>query len=129
SGTCQMGDRRRRNVTAPAILDGHRYAAFDAQIPHQLRSRETADLGNLQVDDVHRVLLQTAQQHAGPGDHLVEDERSGGPAANRQAFLEGRAWLFDIDVDIGYGGDNARRFDAGPARIGIGHEDFPRLQD
>ena len=62
--------------------------------------RKPADLAQLYVDDVHRVIRVSAQEYGDAIDDLVQDHRSPRSASHAQAFLIGLAGLLEIDVEV-----------------------------
>ena len=61
-------------------------------------------------------------------DHLIEHERMVAVPADGQAFLVASAGLFDVDVHVADGPDDAQGVVHQPAGIGVGDESVARLE-
>jgi len=56
-----MGDRCRDDVTAPTIFDRQAQADVDAKIADAPRLGQAAELADLDIDGIHRLVVMGAQ--------------------------------------------------------------------
>ncbi len=124
----QVGDGGGDDVAAPAVLDRHRDAQRHAQVARLPRPRQAAELADLDVDHVHRLVGVAAQQHVDPVDRLVQHERVVRPPPDRQALFVRRARLLDVDVHVAHAAHHARGLVHEPAGVGVGDQHVARLE-
>ena len=97
------------DVRSPCVLDAHLHAKVEAQVAGPPHLAEAAELGEFQRHRVHAAKLPAPDQRGGVVPVLVDLHGEAGGIAHGGAFLEGRARLFQHDVEIGNGAADPRR--------------------
>ena len=117
----EMRDGGGDDVAAPGVLDRHRDAGGDAEVAHQPRLGQAADLGDLQVDR-RPSRPRRCPSAATPTPPILSSSTKGrvGAPADRDALLVGHAGLLDIDVEVAHRVHHPRRVGHRPAGIGVG---------
>jgi len=123
-----MGDRRRDDVAAPRVFDRHRDAQRHAEIADLPRLGEPADLRDLEVDHVHRLVGHTTHDHVDAIHDLVEHERPVGVPAHGEALLVRHARLLDVHIHVAHGVGHAHGNVLRPPGVGVGNEHVTRLE-
>ena len=124
----EVRDRGGDDVAAPGILDRHGNAEFDAKVAGEPRLRESAELADLQVDDVHRAIGGRANQRRYIVDDFIEHEGMVAVCPHREAFFVRGAGLFDAHVEIAHAVHDAKRVVLQPARVGIRDQAIAALE-
>ena len=125
----QVGDGRRGDIAPPAILDGHADPQRHAQVAGLASPGEAAEFADLDVHYIGSGVGVGPEQDGNSVDRLVEDEGVAGTPADRQALLVAQAGLLEVDVESGYGTNDARRLVHQPAGVGVGDELVAGLED
>jgi hypothetical protein len=72
------------------------------------------------VDDIHRAISVSTNEHIHAIDHFIQDKRMIGVLPHRKAFFVRQTWLLDVDVDIADCANDSKRIVHSPTRVRIG---------
>ncbi len=106
----QVTNRSGNDVAAPAVFQRHGDAQRNAEIAGLASLGQSAKLADLDIDHVHRKVGTAAHQDVEAVDGFIHDEWMVGTPPNGQAFFVTVARLFDVNIQVADGSDNACRF-------------------
>ena len=124
----QVRDGRRGDIAPPGVFDRHGDAQGNAEIADLAGLGDAADLGDLEIDNIHGPVLIAAQDLEHVVDYFVKHHGAIGVLTNRQTLLVVKAGLLQINVVVTDGVGHAHGLMLGPTGVGIGHQNISRLQ-